>query len=194
MAVLFGGMLTAVATVYDREFGMLRLMLTSPAGIGAILAGRTLSAALVGGLQGLVVLASGPLLLDVTAGRYLAALGALSLGAISSGALGLLVASRLRSVENFAGVINVVLFPLFFLSGALYPIMGVPATLRAVARLNPVSYQVDLMRHALGQSPEFGLVVDVVALIGSSVLALALAGAWFDPERRFLAVGKRVSR
>jgi ABC-2 type transport system permease protein len=194
MAVLFGGMLTAIATVYDREFGMLRLMLASPAGIGVILAGRTLSAALVGGLQGLAVLACAPLLLDAPAGRYLAALGALSLSALSSGALGLLVASRLRSVENFAGVINVVLFPLFFLSGALYPVLGVPSALRAVARVNPVSYQVDLMRHALGQAPEFGLILDLLALIGSSILALALAGAWFDPERRFLASGRGSQR
>ncbi|MDH4130536.1 MAG: ABC transporter permease [Gemmatimonadota bacterium] len=187
MAVLFGGMLTAISTVYDREFGMLRLMLASPAGVGVILAGRTLSAALVGGLQGLAVLACAPFLLDATAGHYLAALGALSLSAVSSGALGLLVASRLRSVENFAGVINVVLFPLFFLSGALYPLAGVPSALRTVARVNPVTYQVDLMRHALGQGPEFGLTFDLLALLGSSILALALAGALFDPERRFLA-------
>ena len=61
------------------------------------------------------------------------------------------MAAPLRSVENYAGIINVVLFPLLFLSGALYPTAGMPLTLRVVARLNPVSYAVDLTRLALGQ-------------------------------------------
>ena len=72
-----------------------------------------------------------------------------------SAMLGLLMAARIRSVENFAGIINVVLFPLLFLSGALYPTDGMPAALRAVARANPVTYAVDLVRHALGQPAEF---------------------------------------
>ena len=72
-----------------------------------------------------------------------------------SATLGLLVAARLRSVENFAGIINVVLFPLLFLSGALYPTGGHAAALPAwLARINPVTYAVDLMRHALGQPAE----------------------------------------
>src|SRR6476646_5483037 len=61
MAALFGGMLTAISTVYDREFGMLRLMLASPSGVGAVLCGRTLSAAIIGGAQGAIVLACAPL-------------------------------------------------------------------------------------------------------------------------------------
>ena len=85
-----------------------------------------------------------------------AAAVALALARLVSAMLGLLVAARLRSVENFAGVINVVLFPLLFVSGALYPTVGMPAALRLLARLNPVTYQVDLMRHAFGQPAEFG--------------------------------------
>ena len=71
MATLFGGTLTAISTVYDREFGMLRLMLASPAGVPAILAGRALAAALVGLLQGGLVLAFAPLVLDVSIARWL---------------------------------------------------------------------------------------------------------------------------
>jgi ABC-2 type transport system permease protein len=119
----------------------------------------------------------------------LQALGALVLASAASGLLGLLVAARLRSVENFAGVINVVLFPLLFLSGALYPTGGMPPLFRTVALVNPVTYAVDLMRHALGQPGEFGAGEDAAALLAASLLAFLLTALLFDPEQRF--VGRR---
>ncbi|MBA3345247.1 MAG: ABC transporter permease [Gemmatimonadales bacterium] len=186
MAALFGGMLTAIATVYDREFGMLRLMLASPAGTAAVLAGRALAATLVGAAQGAVVLLFAPLVLPISSREFVAALGALVLAAAMSGMLGLMVAARLRSVENFAGVINVVLFPLLFVSGALYPTTGMPPALRALARGNPVTYAVDLMRHAVGQRGEFGVVVDVAALLAATLIAFGVAAVLFDPEQRFV--------
>jgi ABC-2 type transport system permease protein len=190
MAALFGAMLTAIATVYDREFGMLRLMLASPAGVPAVLAGRAIAAALVGVLQGGVVLAFAPLVLPVSASGLGGAAGALALGAAASAMLGLLVAARLRSVENFAGVINVVLFPLLFASGALYPTGGMPPALRLLARLNPVTYQVDLMRHAFGQPTEFGAGQDVLVLLGATAVAFGLTALLFDPEQRFVGRGR----
>jgi len=189
MAALFGGMLTAIGTVYDREFGMLRLMLASPAGVPAVLAGRAVAAALVGMLQGGIVLAFAPLVVRVSVREIAAGAAALVLGAAVSAVLGLLVAARLRSVENFAGVINVVLFPLLFVSGALYPTAGMPAPLRFLARLNPVTYQVDLMRHAFGQPAEFGLGRDLLVLVVAGAAAFGLTAALFDPEQRF--VGRR---
>ena len=137
MAALFGGMLTAIATVYDREFGMLRLMLASPAGIPAVLAGRALAAAsVVAVLQGGIVLAVRAA--DRCPSRRRpcrAAVGALRSAAMTSATLGLLVAAPLRSVENFAGVINVVLFPAALRERrALSRPAGMPPALRAVAR------------------------------------------------------------
>ena len=186
MAALFGAMLTAISTVYDREFGMLRLMLACPAGTTAVLTGRALSATLVGILQGGAVLLCGPLLIDVTAGQLATAALVLAVSAASSSLLGLLVAAPLRSVENFAAVINVVLFPLLFVSGALYPTTGMPPWLRGVARLNPVTYQVDLMRVALGQPGELGVARSLLTLAVTSVVIFALAAWLFDPERRFV--------
>jgi ABC-2 type transport system permease protein len=191
MATLFGSMLTAVSTVYDREFGMLRLMLASPAGAPAVLVGRALAAALVGVLQGGVVLACAPLVIPVSVERFAAALAVLLVASISSSVMGLLVAARLRSVENFAGIINVVLFPLLFVSGALYPTSGMPQLLRMLARLNPVTYQVDLMRQALGQPAEFTVPWSVSVLIISGLVLFALTSLLFDPEQRF--AGRRTA-
>jgi ABC-2 type transport system permease protein len=186
MAALFGAMLTAISTVYDREFGMLRLMLASPAGAPAVLAGRALAAALVGFLQGGIVLACAPLVVAVEPRTLIAAGGALALACLSSSVLGLLVAVRLRSVENFAGVINVVLFPLLFVSGALYPTMGMPPLLRLLAQVNPVSYQVDLMRHAFGQPAEFSVRLDIMVPMLVTVVIFGLASLLFDTEQRFI--------
>ncbi len=191
MGALFGAMLMAISTVYDREFGMLRLMLASPAGVPPVLLGRVLAAAIVGFLQGAVVLALAPLFVPVSPRNLAAAAAALALGSLVSSGLGLLVAARLRSVENFAGVINVVLFPLLFVSGALYPTDGMPPALRLLAWLNPVTYQVDLVRHAFGQPTEFSVRADILVLIGSTLVLLSLAGLLFDPEQRF--VGRRRS-
>jgi ABC-2 type transport system permease protein len=192
MAALFGAMLTAIATVYDREFGMLRLMLASPAGVPAVLVGRGLAAALVGVAQGGVVLLFAPVVAPAPASALLAACGVLVLASASSAMLGLLVAARLTSVENFAGVINVVLFPLLFVSGALYPTGGMPSMLRALAWVNPVTYQVDLMRHAFHQPVEFTVARGVLTLTAATLLSFGLAAVLFDPERRF--VGNRDAR
>jgi ABC-2 type transport system permease protein len=189
MGALFGAMLTAISTVYDREFGMLRLMLASPAGVPAVLTGRAIAATAVGVLQGGIVLACAPLVVPVSAAMLASAAAALVLSAVSSAMLGLLVAARLRSVENFAGVINVVLFPLLFVSGALYPTAGMPAALRLLATVNPVTYQVDLMRHAFGQAAEFSATRDLLMLVGTTALAFGLTALLFDPEQRF--IGRR---
>ena len=191
MAALFGAMLTAISTVYDREFGMLRLMLASPAGAPAILAGRAIAATAIGILQGAAVLMFMPLVTDVTPAELAMATAALALGAAASSVLGLLVAARLESVENFAGVINIVLFPLLFLSGALYPTAGLPAPLRAAARINPVTYAVDLMRAALGQPAEFGAQWSLFVLGTTTGLLFLVTIFVFDPEQRFTSRSRR---
>jgi ABC-2 type transport system permease protein len=192
MASLFGGMLTAISTVYDREFGMLRLMLASPAGVPAVLVGRAVAAAVVGFSQGAIVLLFAPWVAPGPASAFLAGCGALVLSSTSSAVLGLLVAARLNSVENFAGVINVVLFPLLFVSGALYPTGGMPPVLRWLARVNPVTYQVDLMRHAFHQPVEFSATTGVVVLAVTTIVAFGLTAWLFDPEQRF--VGRVTAR
>jgi ABC-2 type transport system permease protein len=184
MSVLFGSTLTAIATVYDREFGMLRLMLASPAGVPTLLAGRAVAATLVGVLQGGVVLAFAPLVMPTSPTAFLAAVGALLLTALASSALGLAVAAPLQSIENFAGIINVVLFPLLFLSGALYPVQHLPLPLHVIALVNPVTYAVDLTRGALGQPMEFRATASGAALAASIAIAFGVAVVLFDPESR----------
>jgi ABC-2 type transport system permease protein len=154
--------------------------------VPAVLVGRVVAAAVVGFTQGAVVLLFAPLVVAAPASALFAGCGALVLSSASSAMLGLLVAARLNSVENFAGVINVVLFPLLFVSGALYPTSGMPPVLRALARVNPVTYQVDLMRHAFHQPVEFSATSGVLVLAATTIVAFALTALVFDPEQRFV--------
>jgi ABC-2 type transport system permease protein len=165
---------------------MLRLMLASPAGSGAVLLGRTISATVMGTVQALVVLAAAPFIVDVPLVRLPLVVGAIIVASAASAVLGLLVAARLRSVENFAGIINVLLFPLLFLSGALYPAARLPRPLALFASVNPVTHMVDLVRRALGQAAEFPLGMNVGVLAAVGVVAFALAAALFDPEARLI--------
>jgi ABC-2 type transport system permease protein len=96
------------------------------------------------------------------------------------------VAARLRSVENFAGIINVLLFPMLFISGALYPARGLPTVLRWIARLNPVTHMVELVRSALGQPTDHSAPANLLALGAFAAMAFLLASFLFDPEQRFI--------
>jgi ABC-2 type transport system permease protein len=185
-ACVCGAALTGGSTVDVREFGMLRLMLASPAGPAVVMAGRAVSATAVGLLQGLVVLAAAPLVMQITWREAAAAAGAIAVASLASALLGLLVAARLRSVENFAGIINVLLFPMLFISGALYPASGLPPVLREVARINPVTHMVELVRASLGQPTELPAGANLLALAAFALVAFILASILFDPEQRLI--------
>src|SRR6185312_4616556 len=137
MVVMFGSLLAALSTVTDREAGVLRMMLVAPVRRSTVALGKALGATLLGTAQ--VIVVAGALL----------ALVAVVLSGLALGALGVVLAASIRSIENFAGVMNFVVFPMLFLSGALYPVRHLGPVLRVVAYANPLAYGVDLLKHAL---------------------------------------------
>ena len=184
MAVLFGALLASLSTVTDRDAGVLRMMLVAPIPRSAIALGKALGATLLGALQAVAV---GAVLLPVVhlrptlAGIGLA-LAAIVLTSLAIGALGLVLAATIRSIENFAGIMNFVAFPMLFLCGALYPVHNLSAPLRLVAYLNPLAYGVDLLKHALlapwaafGYGGEWPVGLDFVVLVLWAVAGLAAA-------------------
>jgi ABC-2 type transport system permease protein len=124
-----------------------------------------------------------------TLGGALLAGGALLLLSFALGALGLVLAATIRSIENFAGVMNFVVFPMLFVSGALYPVRHLGPTLQVVARLNPLAYGVDLLKHALlapwagtGYGGELPVPLDLAALAAFALAGLAVAAALLGRE------------
>ncbi|HKW41415.1 MAG TPA: ABC transporter permease [Gemmatimonadales bacterium] len=184
MVVMFGALLAALSTVTDRDAGVLRMMLVAPIPRRAIALGKTLGAALLGTIQALAVAAILlPLVhLAPTVPGALLGLTALVLSSLAIGGLGVVLAATIRSIENFAGVMNFVVFPMLFLSGALYPVRHLGPALRLLAYLNPLAYGVDLLKHALlapwastGYGGELPVGVDCVVLALFAAVGLAAA-------------------
>jgi ABC-2 type transport system permease protein len=188
MMLLFHGMQSSLSMVYDREMGSMRTLLASPLPRWFLLAAR-----LVGSMLTVLPLVYLFLLLarlwDVRPplAGYFAVLPAIVIAALMFGALGLLLSSLIRQLENFAGVMNFVIFPMFFASTALYPLWRVEEAspwLALVAQLNPFTYAVELIRFALYLRVEPASLL-VTLMAGLLFFGLAVVG--YDPGRGFWA-------
>jgi ABC-2 type transport system permease protein len=194
LSVMFTAMFSAASVVWDREFGFLREMLVAPVSRSAIVVGKCFGGATVAALQGsiLVVLAGAngvpysPLLI-------VELLALLMLLAFAMTAFGVLAAARIRTIQTFMGLTQMIVMPMFFLSGALYPLANLPAWLVALTRINPLTYAVDPLRRAVfahvdagplearfgGGVTWFGwtvpVAVEILVVLGMGLVMLALA-------------------
>jgi ABC-2 type transport system permease protein len=190
MVLLFSTMLSALATVHDREFGPIRMLLVAPLPRAAVVVAKTISSALLGVFQAILLL---PLIwilgLRPSFTSLVEFLGTLVLAAFALSALGMVIASRIRSIENFAGVMNFLMFPMFFLSSALYPAQSLPGFLQPFVRADPLTYGIDLMRHPLlhGLYPvnlgsDYTVRFDVLVLVAFTLVLFAIAALLFGEE------------
>jgi len=191
MVVLFGSLLAALSTVTDRDAGVLRMVLVAPIRRSTVALGKALGATLLGTTQAAAV---GVILLSIvrlwpSPGALLLTLAGLVLSSLALGALGLVLAASMRSIENFAGVMNFVVFPMLFLSGALYPVRRLAPALQALVYVNPFAYGVDLLKHALlggwqsaGYGGELPLALDIAALVAFALGGLCAAAALLARE------------
>ena len=188
MIQLFNGMLTSLSMVYDREMGNMRTLLVSPLPRWFLLCSKLIAGTAISLLQVYAFLLIAwfweiepPLL------GYLTVLPALLLSGLMLGALGMLISSGIKQMENFASVMNFVIFPMFFASSALYPLWRVQEAspfLYWVCELNPFTHAVELVRFALyGQVNWISLAV-VCGCTAAFTVGAILA---YDPARGFIA-------
>ncbi|MGH9270258.1 MAG: ABC transporter permease [Ilumatobacteraceae bacterium] len=193
-SVLFTATFSAASIVWDREFGFLREMLVAPVRRGSILVGKAFGGATVATGQSLIILAlAGTVGVPYDPLMMLAIIGQLFLLSFALCAVGLVIAARVQQIQSMMGVMQMLLLPLSFLSGALYPVSDLPTWLEVVTLMNPVTYAVHAMRttvfdvldappQALAQlNPPlewFGWEVPIVAQL-AVVVALGLALLWF---------------
>lgn len=187
MIQLFNGMQSSLAMVYDREMGSMRVLLVSPLPRWYILTSRLLASTLVSILQAYTFLAiAWAYEIRPPWEGYLSVLPALILSGMMLGALGLLLSSFIKQLENFAGVMNFVIFPMFFLSTALYPLWKLQessAVLYWLARYNPFSQAVEMLRFALYRQVNNEAVIWTAAAL-VTFLAIALWG--YTPAKGML--------
>ncbi len=195
MVLLFNGMQSSLAMVYDREMGLMRLLLTAPLPRPWILFCKLCATALLSVLQALAFVAVALVIgteLPVFTLAGVHALVAVMAGALMLGALGLLLSVHIKQLENFAGTMNFVIFPMYFLSTALYPLWKLQESgaewVYQIARFNPFTYAVEWVRFALyGKDP--GLAPYVV--LGCLAAFFVLACWGYDPQRGFGQLAKR---
>jgi len=147
MAVLFTAMISAASLVWDRELGFLQELLVAPVSRSSILLGKCLGGAIIAASQGVILLALAGLV-DVPYDPVLilGALGLLLLLAFTVTSLGVLVAVWIKQAQTSTAVMQMFVFPMFFLSGALYPVSELPTWLGVLTRIDPLTYAVDAMR------------------------------------------------
>lgn len=164
MGIVFTAIFSGIEIIWDRQFGFLKETLVAPVSRFKIMIGRTLGGATVATFQGIVVL-----ILSVLVGFRPQSLALLPLAlvfmfliAILFTAIGTAIASVLEDMQGFQLIMNFLVMPIFFLSGALYPLDG--GVLDTIARIDPLSYGVDALRATLSNGSHFGLHVDVLVL------------------------------
>ena len=157
MSVVTTAIFSAVSIVWDREFGFLREMLVAPVSRGALVMGKSLGGTTVATLQGTIMLVLAPLVgISLTPLMVVEVMAASALMAFALTSFGLFVAGRIKRIESFQVVMQFALFPMLFLSGALFPIHGLPGWLGGLTRLDPVTYAVDPVRRAVFGNQHLG--------------------------------------
>lgn len=161
MTVLMSSFMAGVSVVWDREFGFLKEVLVAPISRASVAIGKTLGAATVALIQGAIILLFAPLIgVSLSPWTVLALLPLMFLLAASMSSFGVLLATRIRSIEAFQAAMQMLMFPMIFLSGVFFPLQDVPTWMTVLVNINPASYGIATIRQvALGEmsSPAFGI-------------------------------------
>ncbi len=178
-SVMFTAVFSGVSVVWDREFGFLREMLVAPIRRSSIMAGKCFGGAIVATAQAVVILALAGLCgIPYSPVLMIELLAVLFLAALAITAFGLLLGARVANIQSVMPVIQTVITPMMFLSGALYPTAGLPAWLAFATKVNPVTYAVNPMRHVvfshLDLSPEAARLLDPQLTWGGWAVPFAL--------------------
>jgi ABC-2 type transport system permease protein len=186
MSVLFSSLFSAISIVWDREFGFLREMLVAPVSRTGLVLGKALGSGTVAVAQGLILLIAAPIVgVSLTPLTFLEMFGLLLLLAFSLNAFGIVIASRMQRMESFQMVMSLVINPMLFLSGAIFPLLGLPTWLAVATRLNPATYGVDPIRRVMLESDASAVTINgwvvpiwtevlIVLALGTVMLALAV--------------------
>jgi len=182
MGILFTAVFSGIEIIWDRQFGFLKETLVAPVSRMKIMIGRTLGGATVALIQGLIIF-----LISLIAGFRpthliflpLALLFMFLISLFFTG-LGIAIASLLKDMQGFQLIMNFLLMPLFFLSGALFPFQGLPEALVIIARIDPLSYGIDGLRGTLLNLSHFGMLQDFLILGIITVIVLAIGSYLFS--------------
>jgi ABC-2 type transport system permease protein len=181
MTILFSSMFAGMEVLWDKEFGFLKETLVAPVSRWKIMLGRTLGGATVSSLQGVLVLILA-MIVGFRPSNVLLVIVSfffMFLLALLFTSFGTAIASKLNDMQSFPIIINFIIMPLFFLSGALFPVNNLPGALADVIKINPLSYGVDALRHTLTGAGSFSLLLDFTILFILTIVVLFIGSRMF---------------
>jgi len=179
MTIIFTSIFNGMAVIWDRQFGFLKETFVAPISRTEIMVGKTLGGATIAMIQGLIVLS-----LTYVLGFRISSLASLGMGlifmsliAIFFTGLGLTIASSMEDMQGFQLIMNFLIMPIFFLSGALFPLENLPPAIYFISRIDPLTYGVDGLRGVLSGMSTFGIYSDL-AVIGTLSVLVCIIGAF----------------
>jgi ABC-2 type transport system permease protein len=186
MTILFASIFSSISIVWDREFGFMKEMLVAPISRLSIVVGKAISGTAISVAQAMIILVLIPFLgITLTIAQFVEVTAVAVLVSFCITSLGILIAARLTSFDGFNIIMNFLVMPMFFLSGAMYPVTSMPYVLRQLTHINPLTYGIDAFKHVLlrGASPpmgpEFPLSLDLLVVIFLSIAMITLAAFSF---------------
>jgi len=187
MTILFSAIFSSISIIWDKEFGFLKEILVAPVSRFSIVLGKALSGTLLSTIQALIIMLISPLIgIYPSTGEIVASFFMIMLLSFSISTLGIVIASFYESLESFSMIMNFIVMPMFFLSGAMYPVQKLPLILRYASSLNPLTYGIDGLKHVLlskGINLDFPFYIDIGVLAFSSMVFLFLSTLVFEKAR-----------
>jgi len=185
MTVLFTSIFSGMSVVFDKEFGFLKEILVAPVSRTSIVLGKSLGGTTTGIIQGTIILGLSTLIgVKFTSGlpigvSILLALVTLFLIGMGFVGLGIAIASRIESMEGFQMISNFLVLPIFFLSGAFFPVNNLPAWMTVLVRINPLAYGVDSMRYVVTGVNQFPIMTDLGVMLGFFIVMMLIGAILF---------------
>ncbi|MGE5239751.1 MAG: ABC transporter permease [Chloroflexota bacterium] len=189
MTILFSSIFSSISIIWDKEFGFMKEMLVAPVSRFSIVVGKALSGTVVSTIQAGLILLLFPIIgLALSPLQILSILSMSALLSFCLSSLGILIASFYESFESFSVIMNFIVMPMFFLSGAMYPVKLLPHLLGLVSRLNPLTYGVDALKYMVFTEKkflthDFSLGLDISVILGCSAVFVILAAYVFERRK-----------
>jgi len=182
MSMIFSSTFSGISVLWDRQFGFLKEIMVAPVSRVTIVLGRIAGGSTTSIIQGILVLIISLALgfASVSALSFVISIVFMILISMTFIGFGLVLASKMRDMQGFGFIMNLIIFPLFFLSGALFPIQNMPGWLAAVSYIDPLTYGVDGLRGAMIGISMFPLLLDVAVLMGFSAVMIILGSYFFN--------------
>jgi ABC-2 type transport system permease protein len=187
MTILFSAIFSSISIIWDKEFGLMKEILVAPVSRFSIVLGKALSGTIVSVIQAVIILALFPFLgIKVGVLSIIETILICTLLSFCIASLGIVIATFYESFESFSVIMNFIVMPMFFLSGAMYPVKLLPDILKMLTRLNPFTYGIDALKHAIfrgGGVFDFSIVTDIAVLAATSIVFVVIAGTMFERKK-----------